>query len=136
MNNDYLVIDTHTLLWYITGDFRLGRNAAEAMNAAEARLVIPAIALAEALFILERKRDPYPLNEAELLREVEKDPRMEVIPLDEETVAKTLVCTQINEMHDRQIVAGALLIQNRGFAVAILTKDTNITDSSLVPCVW
>ena len=50
-------------------------------------------------------------------------------------LVKTLDCTAIPEMHDRQIVATALLAQEAGVDVAILTKDANITASGLVPCL-
>ena len=61
---------------------------------------------------------------------------MSLAVLDQKTVAKTLDCTAIPEMHDRQIVATALLAQEAGVDVAILTKDSNITQSGLISCVW
>ena len=42
----------------------------------------------------------------------------------------------INEMHDRQIVATALVLANRGETVQLLSCDKNIIASGLVPIVW
>ncbi|HEY2584759.1 MAG TPA: hypothetical protein VGI81_03215 [Tepidisphaeraceae bacterium] len=42
----------------------------------------------------------------------------------------------ITEIHDRQIVATALVLIDRGDSVAILTRDANITASGLVPVIW
>jgi hypothetical protein len=54
----------------------------------------------------------------------------------QDVVSKTLDCKAINEMHDRQIVATALLAQSNGSQVAILTKDGNIEASGLVQTIW
>jgi hypothetical protein len=42
----------------------------------------------------------------------------------------------INEMHDRQIVATALVLAGKGDVVYLLTCDQNITASALVAIVW
>ncbi|MGB5050746.1 MAG: PIN domain-containing protein [Caldilineaceae bacterium] len=63
MSSHYFV-DAHTLLWHLTNDSRLGKAAAEVLRDAESRLFLPATALAEALFILERKTGLYPLTES------------------------------------------------------------------------
>lgn len=135
MSSHYFV-DAHTLLWHLTNDSRLGKSAAEVLRDAASRLFLPAIALAEALFILERKAGLYALTEQQLLESIRQDARIEVVGLDEAVLVKTLDCTVIPEMHDRQIVATALLTQEAGVDVAILTRDANITHSGLISCVW
>ncbi|WP_228039235.1 hypothetical protein [Dolichospermum sp. LEGE 00240] len=42
----------------------------------------------------------------------------------------------INEMHDRQIAATALVLASKGEVVRLLTCDKNITTSGLVAIVW
>lgn len=135
MSSHYFV-DTHTLIWHVTSDPRLGQAAADILGDADSRFFLPAIALAEALFILERRPGLYALTEEQLLARVQQDERLEVVDLDESVLAKTLDCKAIPEMHDRQIVATALLAQEAGVDVAILTKDGNITNADLTPCVW
>ena len=134
--SDRYVIDTHTLLWYMDANRRLSRKAKEILDHRDNRFLLPAIALAEALFILERKPDLYELTDKSLLRRVRTDPRIAIVDLDETTLARTIECKAIPEMHDRQIVATALLAEEAGFNVAILTRDANITESGLIPCVW
>jgi PIN domain nuclease of toxin-antitoxin system len=136
MTDHLYIIDTHALIWYLTDDKRLGKSASRILDDSETRLLIPSIVLAEALFILERKPGLYSLSEATLLQEIEQDPRMEVVALDRDVLIKTLECKTIFEMHDRQIVATALLVLDAGFDIAILTQDGNITDSAVIPVIW
>jgi len=133
---DFYIIDTHTLLWYLDNSKQLGKRAEGILNDRNARFWLPAIALAEALFILEKGRGQYALSERRLLARVRADSRIRTVALGQRILDLTLHCKAIDEMHDRQIVASALFIQNRGFDVAILTKDGNITQSGLVDCVW
>lgn len=98
--------------------------------------MLPAIALAEALSILEKGRGRYAVSEGKLLASVRADSRIRIVALGQRILDLTLLCKAIDEMHDRQIVATGLFIQNRGYTTAILTKDANITASGLVPCVW
>lgn len=67
---------------------------------------------------------------------VDADPRVVVLPLDRTVLDKTLGMTAITEMHDRQIVATALCLADKGETVAVLTKDRNIQMSGLAPIVW
>lgn len=134
--SDFYIIDTHALLWYLDNSNRLGKRAGEILNDRSARFWLPAIALAEALFILEKGRGQYSLSERRLLTSVRADSRIRTIALGQRILDLTLHCKSIDEMHDRQIVATALFIQSRGFDVAVLTKDADITQSGLVDCAW
>ena len=135
MNNLY-VVDTHTLLWYLVDDTRLGQLAGQIFDDKDSHLLLPAIALAEALFILERRPMLYQLSANDVLSRVTADGRITMIALDYVTVAKTLECMVIPEMHDRQIVATALLAQTPETQVAILTRDENIQNCGLVQTLW
>lgn len=42
----------------------------------------------------------------------------------------------ISEMHDRQIVATALVLADRGELVTLITRDENSTFSGLLPILW
>ncbi|MDM3844448.1 MAG: hypothetical protein PT116_05225 [Aphanizomenon gracile PMC638.10] len=48
----------------------------------------------------------------------------------------TMNLSAINEMHDRQITATALVLASKGEVVQLLTCDQNITASGLVAIVW
>jgi PIN domain nuclease of toxin-antitoxin system len=134
--NELYVLDTHTLLWYLDDDARLGHTAAQLLGDPGARFLLPAIALAEALFILEFRPQRHTIRTADLLRRLEADGRIAFAEVTHAVILKTLECTAITEMHDRQIVATALIAQRTGAQVTILTRDRNISQSGLVPTRW
>lgn len=129
------VIDTHALIWFIEGNSRLGANANAILSNPDSQLVIPATTLAEAVWIVERGRTSIPSTK-DLLSAVEADPRTIIYPLDKEIIETTMTITAINEMHDRQIVATAIVLASKGEIVQLLTCDLNITASGLVPVIW
>ena len=128
------VVDTHALVWFLTGDLRLGNAAKAVLVDPDSRLIIPATALAEAYWTINRGRTTLTADflKSSLLR----DKRFTVVPLTQAVVEKSNSLSVIAEMHDRQIVATALLLIEQGEPVALLTADRNITFSGLVPVVW
>jgi PIN domain nuclease of toxin-antitoxin system len=50
------VINTHALIWFLEGNPRLGSNAKTILSNRESQLIIPATALAGAVWIVERVR--------------------------------------------------------------------------------
>ena len=97
--------------------------------------MLPATTLAEACWIVEHGRTNIP-SVAVLLTSVDADPRFSLYPLDRSVVDRSNGLAAIGEMHDRQIVATALVLADRGERIALLTRDQNITASGLVPIVW
>lgn len=51
-------------------------------------------------------------------------------------IEKSVNLTSINEMHDRQIVSTALVIEEQGNQVTLLSCDQNICAENLVGIVW
>ena len=129
------VLDTHALVWYLEGNPRLGQDAKTVMDSPHSEMILPIIALAEAAFIIERGRTSIP-DVQSLLKAVLTDPRLEIYPLNLEVFQQTLTATVVPEMHDRQIVATALHLRSLDHTVSILTKDSTIAASALVPVVW
>ena len=129
------VVDTHALIWFLEGNSRLGAKAKAVLEDAGSPLVLPAIALAEAVWIVERGKTSIPSVTA-LTNTVSADPRVTIAPLDQAVIQQTIGLSAIHEMHDRQIVATALLLQNQGETVSLLTCDQNITASGLVSVLW
>lgn len=129
------VIDTHALIWFLEGNSRLGNQAKEILSTPGNELVLPAIAFAEAIWIVGKGRTAIPSIQ-ELLDEVNKDVRVVVYPLDKAIIELTTVLPAINEMHDRQIVATAKYLESQGEEVKLLTYDQNITSSNVVTVVW
>ena len=129
------MIDTHALIWFLEGNPRLGANANTILSNPDSQLVIPATTLAEAVWIVERGRTSIP-SANNLLSAVEVDPRVVIYPLDKDVIEITISLSAINEMHDRQIAATALVLAGKGDEVQLLTCDSNITASRLVPIIW
>lgn len=129
------VIDTHALIWFLEGNSRLGLNAKAVFNSPDSQLIIPATTLAEAIWIVERGRTSIP-SAKDVISAVETDSRVLIYPLDKEVIQMTMSLSTINEMHDRQIAATALVIASKGNIVQLLTCDQNITASGLVAIIW
>jgi PIN domain nuclease of toxin-antitoxin system len=129
------IVDTHALVWYLEGNPRLGANAKTVLDEPTSELVIPLIALAEACWMVEHGKSSIPTVN-DLLAVVDADPRVVVLPLERTVFDNTLGMTAIPEMNDRQIVATALCLADKGETVAVLTKDRNIRMSGLAPIIW
>jgi PIN domain nuclease of toxin-antitoxin system len=129
------VLDAHALLWYLLGSQRLGSDARSVMQDPNSVLYLPAIALAESCWAVERGRCAIPSVSA-LLADIDGDPRISIMPLDRAILDLSFSLTTIREMHDRQIVATALHLTGTGNPIRLLTCDTNIIASSLVPITW
>jgi len=98
------VVDTHALIWFLEGNSRLGENAKNVLSDPTSQLILPAIALAEAAWIVERGRTSIPSVVA-LLNAVNADSRLVIYPLDKAIIQESLSLSAITEMHDRQIVS-------------------------------
>ena len=129
------VVDTHALIWFLEGNSRLGENAKNVLSDPTSQLILPAIALAEAAWIVERGRTSIPSVIA-LLNAVNADSRLVIYPLDKAIIQESLSLLAITEMHDRQIVSTVLILAHQGEIVTLLTCDQNITTSGLVPIFW
>jgi PIN domain nuclease of toxin-antitoxin system len=134
MPNEF-VVDAHALVWFLAGNPRLSVNAQAAMQNPANVLYLPIVALAEACWVVERGRTSIPTVRA-LLADIDADPRIVVVPLDRAILDRSLTLLSINEMHDRQIVATALHFASGSSIVPLLTCDSNITSSGVVPIVW
>lgn len=125
-------LDTHTLVWHLTGDSRLGDNARQILNDPDALLILPLLVLAEAKHIAERKR--ISISFQEIMESVVASPRITIAPLDIFTLAHM---SSDLDIHDGLIVATALSSRDLlGEPVTVLTRDKAITESGLVPVLW
>jgi PIN domain nuclease of toxin-antitoxin system len=129
------VLDTHPLIWFLTGNPQLGAGARRVLSDPASDLILPAIALAEACWIVANGRTPIPSVTA-LLSTLDQDRRITVIALDRDIVVTSVNILAEGEMHDRQIVATAIHLRQMGEAVALLSRDPVIVGSGLVPIIW
>lgn len=129
------VIDTHTLVWFLEGNTRLGSKAKIVLADSKSQLILPAIALAEAVWIVERARTSIP-SVTDLLNAINADPRIVIYPVNKAVVDRSIDLSAITEMHDRLIVATAFVLKDRGEKIGLLTCDRNISASGLLTLVW
>ncbi|MGV2831461.1 type II toxin-antitoxin system VapC family toxin [Myxosarcina sp. GI1(2024)] len=105
------------------------------MPICSSKLILPAIALAEAVWILDRARTSIS-SVRDLLNAIDADPRIIIYPVDKSVIKQSLSLSAITEMHDRLIVATAIVWENRGEKIALLTRDRNITASGIITVIW
>jgi PIN domain nuclease of toxin-antitoxin system len=117
------IVDTHALIWFLEGNSRLGVKAKAILSDLSSELILPAIALAESVWIVSRGKTSIP-SASSLLNITKSDLRVFIYPLDIEVIEESTKLITINEMHDRQIVSTALVIQNQGHQVALITHLT------------
>lgn len=126
------VTDTHSLLWYLYDIPRLGsqaRVAFDAVSRGDAVLLIPAIVLAEVVYVIERRR--HDINVSEVFDQIAEADNFQVLPFDMEGARSLITLTEIPEMHDRMIVAAA-----RVYNAPLITRDDAIRWADVVECVW
>ena len=134
MANKYIV-DTHALIWFLEGSPKLGKTALAVLSDPDSDLVLPMIALAEAIDIVAKGRTKLP-DVTSLLNDVLGDHRIELFPLTLAILQQSLSATAVPEMHDRLIAATAIWLKQLGHQSPILTKDQSIIDAALVTIVW
>jgi PIN domain nuclease of toxin-antitoxin system len=126
------VLDTHALLWHLTGDKKLSEQAAQIFDAAEkgeAQLVISVIVLAE-LYHLNQKRQ-FPLDFAKVYQQLAKSPAYQMLGFEPAHVLDFTQDAAITELHDR-IISGLA----RRLAAPLVTRDLVIKESGIVKVVW
>ncbi len=126
------VTDTHSFLWFLTNDGRLGNRAKEIFNACdkgETIIFIPSIVLMESLVICETKR--VKLEFAEVLRRLENSFNYVAYPLDTDVVLECSKIENIRDPHDRIIISTARLLNAK-----VITKDEKIVNSGLVETIF
>lgn len=125
------IADTHALVWYLGGSSRLSDEARVLFDSAiegESRIFIPAIVVAELMMFAEKHKL---IESDKILAKLRAMPGFEFLSLLPETAAKIREITALADIHDRLIVAEAM-IQN----MPLISLDAAITKSKLVEVVW
>lgn len=113
-----IVIDTHTLFWFLVADKRLSRTAKNTIEEAKA-IVIPTIVLLELLYLFQKKKqaDLFPTA----LKSFKKNKKYIFASLDVAILEEVLKVDSLLESHDRVIVATSQMLD-----FPIVTKDRTI----------
>lgn len=126
------IVDTHSLVWFLEGDPRLSAPARTGLADPSVQLVVPTIVLAEIAFLYAKHR--VTVDVPSVLAHVASATNCIVYPLDELVVERLPTTLDI---HDAIIVATGIVYRDvLGEAVAVITKDTDITASGLLTVIW
>jgi len=131
-----IVLDTHTLVWWASGDDKM--LSAEARQAIETELnggeiLVSSISAWELSMLIERDRVALSMDVAQWLSNVASIEAVHFVPIDNEIAVKS---TELpGEFHkdpaDRFIVATA-----RKFAAPLVTADEKIRAYAHVRTIW
>lgn len=125
----FYVSDTHAWVYYLLN--KLPKKANKAFKSVEkgkSIMFVPTIALAECIYLIEGKK--ITLNLKELFVKFETGRNFVPVSLNFEII-KEISKVKLEELHDRIIVATAMLLNAK-----LITKDTKIKDSELVETIW
>ncbi|MBI3036011.1 PIN domain-containing protein [Candidatus Woesearchaeota archaeon] len=125
------VTDTHSLIWFLTRDPKLWKDALAAFRSADdgkSLMIIPSIAIAEIIYIIERKG--VGIKFGDLLNKFEESINYVVYSLNLEVLIELEKFTKLNDIHDRIIVATAKICNSK-----LITIDKNIRNSGYVDII-
>ena len=145
------VLDTHTLVWFLKRDIKIGRRALKIMLSSQSRLVVP-IYLIEEIRLKSLNDNPKHRNQriglppATVLRILTKSQNIKVFPrspavvFEEEKLYRAVMLRrQYLPRQDIPICATALAIK-RAFTdsaeVFLITKDVDIRQWGKIPIIW
>jgi len=128
-----LLVDTHALVWYLSGQLRrLGRRARRALAQADAArwtVRVPAVALME-IVLLER-RGRIRVSYRELREQLAMRPGFPIEPLTAEDIDEARGLAALTDPFDCLIAGTA-----KRLGLALITNDEAITKTRLVPTHW
>lgn len=131
------VSDTHSLLWFVCADSRIGPRAKAEFLACErgqSEIIIPAIVLVEAISIISNPKKEIPLAAGQLLSWLESDPHFVIASLDLPTIQiyerQRSHLASLRDDHDRLIIATS----QRYGGIPIITKDAYM--SPFAEVIW
>jgi PIN domain nuclease of toxin-antitoxin system len=130
-----IVIDTHTLLWWVSGDKQLSKVAAKAIKEAltKSEVIISSMTIWEISMLIEKNRISLSMDIESWTKEVTEIKGVRFIPVDNEIGIKSTKLP--GEFHkdpaDRIIVATA-----RKLAVPLVTVDEKIIQYPHVQTIW
>jgi len=126
------VTDTHPFVWYLVDDASPGSRARIAYDPAdsgEATIIIPAIVLAESLYLAEKGR--IKARSEQIFGTMDNALNYRIYPLDLTIIQKAWELKRLTEIGDRTIVATA-----KHLNFELITRDGGIRDGGYVQTLW
>jgi PIN domain nuclease of toxin-antitoxin system len=129
------IADTHTAIWYLFSDGRLGRAASAFIDGTSANgdhIGISAISLAEMVYLIERERIPPTALDDVVAAITDSKNVLKLVALDDKIAIgmRDIQRQQIPDLPDRIIAATAHL-----FGVPVLSRDGRIRASN-IQTIW
>ncbi len=130
-----IVLDTHTLVWWVTGDATLSKKAKAVIEREQddGEIIVSAISAWEITMLVEKERLVLSMDVSSWLATIAKIEGVKFLPVDVEIASKSVVLP--GEFHkdpaDRMIVATA-----RKLAAPVVTKDEKIRSYPHVKAIW
>jgi PIN domain nuclease of toxin-antitoxin system len=130
-----IVLDTHTLVWWVTNDSSMSKKAKAAIERERAggEIVVSAISAWEIAMLVERETLAFSMDVESWLATVQQIPGVRFVPIDVDISTKSVKLP--GEFHkdpaDRLIVATA-----RKFGAPLVTKDLKIRAYAHVKTIW
>lgn len=129
------IADTHTAIWYLFSDGRLGRAASAFIDGTIANgdhLGISAISLAEMIYLIEKERIPPTALDDIVAALADSKNVLKLIALDDKIALgmRDIPRQQIPDLPDRIIAATAHLL-----GVPVLSRDGRIR-ASAIKTIW
>jgi PIN domain nuclease of toxin-antitoxin system len=130
-----IVLDTHTLVWWVNGDDALSKKAKTAIHREldGGQIIISAISAWEIAMLVAQEKLVLTMDVGSWLATVAEIDAVKFFPLDVEVAMRTVDLP--GEFHkdpaDRMIVATA-----RKLAVPLVTKDEKIRSYAHVKTIW
>jgi PIN domain nuclease of toxin-antitoxin system len=132
---EVIVLDTHTLVWWVARDPTLSKKAKAAIERelAGGEIIVSAISAWEIAMLVEREKLVFSMDVGSWLATVSAIEAVRFVPIDPEIAVKSVGLP--GEFHkdpaDRMIVATA-----RKLAVPLVTKDEKIRAYPHVKTIW
>ncbi len=129
------IADTHTTIWYLYSDSRLGKGASDFIDSAIAKgdhIGVSAISIAEMIYLVEKGR--IPASALRDLHDATANPKavLRYVPLNEHVAMKMTEIPRQNlpDLPDRAIAATALV-----YSIPVLSRDKRIRSSD-IKTIW
>ncbi len=130
-----IVLDTHALVWWVTGDTSLSKRAKNAIarELAGGEIVVSSISAWEIVMLVAREKLVLTMDVGNWLVTVGEIEGVRFVPVDVEIATKSVALPGEfhNDPADRMIVATA-----RKLAVPLVTKDAKIRSYAHVKTIW
>jgi len=130
-----IVLDTHALVWWVTGDPMLSRRAKSviARELQGGEIVVSSISAWEIAMLVSREKLVLTMEVGAWLTTIREIEAVRFVPVDVEIATSSVMLPGEfhNDPADRMIVATA-----RKLAVPLVTKDTRIRNYPHVKTVW